>query len=94
MSNTSEPLPKGTVGYFFNSTGCPAETRPYEAARGRAIVIGTPQDPQPDGSSIAPLASGEVRKHAHKYTTSLATGAVKVGKGGRGGPLLADRFLL
>jgi len=73
---STDLIPAKAVSYFFDVSACPSGWQPFSAANGRAIVIGTPEDPQPNSNWTKPLASGENRNHSHAFKTQLQTDAV------------------
>jgi len=67
---SGDPYPTGAVS-FFKRASCPTGWAPFEPANGRTILPTIGETP-PGTKNGEPLASGEDRKHAHKWSTAFA----------------------
>ncbi len=69
VSSKGDPYPASAVS-FFQREICPTGWELYEGAKGRTIVPTIGSNP-PGTTNGDPLASGEDRKHVHKFTSSV-----------------------
>jgi hypothetical protein len=65
VEGNDDPIPFGSIAYFWNQPACPLNWTPLAVANGRSLIPGFNAG-SPIASPSAPLASGEDRQHSHR----------------------------